>query len=64
MSKKLTASDVQRREFEREVKKQLIMLWSEVHAFDDAKALKRILRAYNIAEMKAALWEEQRGEDK
>ena len=61
MGKKLTVSDVQRREFEAAVKKQLIMA-AEKMVIDEPGLLKRIMRAYNIAEMKAALWEEQRGE--
>ena len=65
MSRRMSSSEFQRKEFEKELGKALTVIG---HDFDldnaylnEDKAKKRILRAYNIAEMRTALREEQQG---
>ena len=60
MSRRMSSSEFQRREFEKEVKKQLILV-AEKMVIDEPSVTRRILRAYNIAEMRTALREEQQG---
>lgn len=61
MSRKMTSAEFQRREFEKEIKKQLILIFQGPLAMTEEVALKRSMRAYNIAEMRTALREEQQG---
>lgn len=62
MGKKLTLAERQRNEFEKEVKKQLVMLFTSGEPINELTSGKRILRAYDIAEMRIALYEAQHSE--
>ena len=62
MSRKMTSSEFMRREFEKEVKKIVILVNQDLiehRDFKEAKTERRILLAYNIAEMRTALREAQ-----
>lgn len=61
MGKRLTLAERQRNEFEKELKKQIILLKIESDV-DEPKTLKRVMRAYDIAEMRVALYEAQHSE--
>lgn len=71
MSRKMTSAEFQRREFEKEVKKVAVLINTDairrsnenpgLDPVSEVTTEKRILRAYNIAEMRAALREEQQG---
>ena len=65
MSRRMSSSEFQRREFEKELTKVITVLAHEsvdmAINLDEVKTHKRILRAYNIAEMRTALREEQQG---
>lgn len=68
MGKKLTLAERQRNEFEKELKKAIILIEQDVVPIHDSMALdlskteKRILRAYDIAEMRVTLYEAQHSE--
>lgn len=61
MSRKMTSAEFMRKEFDKEVKKAMILLFNGTGPVNEITTEKRILRAYNIAEMRAALREEQQG---
>ena len=64
MSRKMTSAEFQRREFEKEVKKLMTVTYEDAQktgVYAQAPLERRILRAYNIAEMRTALREEQQG---
>ena len=66
MSKRMSSSEFQRREFEKELAKALTVIEAELRVFQDTlfsipNVTKRLKRAYNIAEMRTALREEQQG---
>lgn len=64
MGKKLTLAERQRNEFEKEVKKQIIVAreQQQIATACDEAVLKRVMRAYDIAEMRVALYEAQHSE--
>lgn len=61
MGKKLTLAERQRNEFEKELKKQVILI-AEKMVIDEPSVHKRVMRAYDIAEMRIALYEAQHSE--